>query len=230
MKTLSLLAGGLSLFLAASPGRADVWDEGGDPDNTCGGTPDNDLLHGAEQVHDLGALPGPAVDQDFYIFAAQSFASYEAVVDGLTGDLNNGGNPDFVFDRLSSGCGSVQTAEPTGAGFSKSLRFEAPSSFVGALHEHVVHTHRHQVDADPVVAPERERELQLGADAVGAGDEDRLLVLLRDRAQRAEAAQPRQHLRSHGALGERLDRFDERITGVDVDARVTVRKGFRHGR
>jgi hypothetical protein len=101
---------------------------------------------------------------------------------------------------------------------------------LGALHEHVVHAHRHQVDADPVVASERECELQLGADAVGAGDEDRLLVLLRDRAQRAEAAQARQHLRAHGAPGERLDRFDERIPGVDVDARVAVGERFRHGR
>jgi hypothetical protein len=46
----------------------------------------------------------------------------------------------------------------------------------------------------------------------------------------SNAAQPRQHLRAQGALGERLDRFDERVPGVDVDARVAVREGFRHGR
>lgn len=133
MRTRSMLAAGVSIFLAASAGRADVWDEGGDADNTCGSTPDNDLLHGADQVHDLGALPAAQVDQDFYSFIAQPFASYEAVVDGITGDLNNGGNPDFVFERVSTACVAVQTAEPVGFGFSKSLRFEAPSLFAGAL-------------------------------------------------------------------------------------------------
>jgi hypothetical protein len=133
MKRLSLLAAGLSVFLGAPLVHADVWDEGGDPDNTCGGTPDNDLLHGADQVHDLGALPGPAVDQDFYTFAAQAYSSYEGVVDAITGDLNNGGNPDFVFERLNASCGVAQTAAQVGAGFSKSIRFESPAFAFGLL-------------------------------------------------------------------------------------------------
>ena len=51
---------------------------------------------------------------------------------------------------------------------------------LGALHEHVIHAHRDEVDADTVVAVEQEGELQLGANAVGAGDENRLAVLLWD--------------------------------------------------
>ena len=50
---------------------------------------------------------------------------------------------------------------------------------LGALHEDVVDAHRDEVDADRVVAVERERELELGAHAVGAGDEHRLPVALR---------------------------------------------------
>jgi hypothetical protein len=38
------------------------------------------------------------------------------------------------------------------------------------------------------VALEAERELELGADAVGARDQDRLAEFFRDPAQRAEAA------------------------------------------
>ena len=94
----------------------------------------------------------------------------------------------------------------------------------GALHQNVVHAHRHQVDADGVVPVELERELELGADAIGAGDQHRLAITLRDLEQRAETADAGQHLWAHGAPGERLDALDQRIAGIDVDARVTVRK------
>ena len=47
---------------------------------------------------------------------------------------------------------------------------------LGAGHGHVVDAHRDQVDADRVVAPGQERELQLGADAVGARHQQRLAV------------------------------------------------------
>jgi hypothetical protein len=74
------------------------------------------------------------------------------------------------------------------------------------------------------VAAELEGELELGADAVGSRDEDRRLVLRGQRAQRAEAADPGHHLGAHRAPGEGLDRLDQRIAGVDVDARVAVGK------
>ncbi len=82
---------------------------------------------------------------------------------------------------------------------------------LGALHEDVVDAHRDQVDADRVVAVERERELQLGADAVGAGDEHRLAEALADLDQPAEAADAREHFGPHRALRERLDALDQRI-------------------
>ena len=58
---------------------------------------------------------------------------------------------------------------------------------------HVVGTHRHEVDADGVVAMQRDGDRALRADAVGRPDEDRLAVAGRDRegaAEPAEAARP----------------------------------------
>src|SRR5258707_740302 len=69
---------------------------------------------------------------------------------------------------------------------------------------------------------ERERKLELRADAVGPGNQNRLAVLLRDLHKRAEAADPGQDLGAQGAPGERLDRLDERIARIDVDPRVAV--------
>ena len=77
---------------------------------------------------------------------------------------------------------------------------------------------------------ERERELELGADAVGAGDQHRLAEALADLEQRAEAADAGQHFGPQRALRERLDALDERVAGVDVDAGVAVgKRGTRGG-
>jgi hypothetical protein len=75
----------------------------------------------------------------------------------------------------------------------------------GALHQDVIDAHRHQVLADGVVAVPLEGQLELGADAVGAGHQHRLAELLRDLEQRAETADAGQHFLAHGALGEGLD-------------------------
>jgi len=75
------------------------------------------------------------------------------------------------------------------------------------------------------VLVELEGELELGADAVGAGHQHRLLVLLRQLEECAEAADAAQHLGAHGALGEGLDALDKRVAGFDVHAGVAVGKG-----
>ena len=72
----------------------------------------------------------------------------------------------------------------------------------------------------------RERGLELGADAVGAADQDRLVVAGREPAQRREPADAAEHLGPHRRLRERLDPVDQGVAGVDVDARVLV--GERH--
>jgi hypothetical protein len=129
------IAAALLFALATGPLRADVWDEGGDPDNALLGVPENELSHGVVQVHDLGALPGPVADADVYTVYSFGHHSYEAVVTGTTGDLDNGGAPDFTFGRYS-GFGSLlqsfQVLSPLS--FSRSIAWEAGvSSFPGLL-------------------------------------------------------------------------------------------------
>jgi len=100
---------------------------------------------------------------------------------------------------------------------------------LGALHENVVDAHRHEVDAHRVVLVPRKREPQLGADAVRAGDQHGLAVFLRHFKQRPEPAYAGQHPFAQGALGERLDAFDQGIPRIDVDARVTISQGRSAG-
>ena len=101
---------------------------------------------------------------------------------------------------------------------------------LGALHQHVVHAHRDEVDADGAVAMEGEGELQLRAHAVGAGDKHGLLVFLRDFAKGAEAANAGEDLRADRFLGKRLDGLDQRIAGIDIDARIAVGQTVRHAK
>ena len=102
---------------------------------------------------------------------------------------------------------------------------------LGALHDDVVRAHCNQVDADRVVTAGLDREAQLGADAVGAGDHDRLPKsvqgYLDEGAKSAEAAK---HFRAHRALHGRLDALDELVARVDVHAGVAIggRSGVGH--
>jgi hypothetical protein len=67
------------------------------------------------------------------------------------------------------------------------------------------------------------RELQLGADAVGRGDEDRVAEPGAPQVeQRAEPAEPGIRARPRGGAGKRGDRPDQRGGGVDIDARILV--------
>jgi hypothetical protein len=96
---------------------------------------------------------------------------------------------------------------------------------LGALHQDIVDAHRDQVDADGVMPLQVEGELELGADAVGAGNQHRLPVFLADFKQGAEAADAGEHAFPHRTLCKRLDGFDQGIAGVDIDAGITVRQG-----
>ena len=75
---------------------------------------------------------------------------------------------------------------------------------LGAQHGDVVDAVIDQVRADGVVPVHREGDLELGADAIDAGDEDRLAVAARvEREQAAETAHFAQHLAPVGR-GEQL--------------------------
>src|SRR5690606_30392225 len=82
--------------------------------------------------------------------------------------------------------------------------------------------HADQVDADGVVAAQLLGQLELGAHAVGARDQDRFAVLARQVEQRAEAAQAAHDLGTEAAPDQRFDAFDDFVARVDVDAGVAV--------
>ena len=96
----------------------------------------------------------------------------------------------------------------------------------GALHEHVVDAHRDQVDADRVVAVQDMGELELGADAVGAGYQHRLAVTAGQVEQGAETAQSGHDFLAERACDQRLDAFDDFLAGIDIDAGGAIGQGF----
>src|SRR5688500_7162447 len=79
---------GLGLGLGI-PANGDVWDVQTINDNGPGTR--NELSHGADQLHDLGALP--ATDEDWYRLKQAPRSSYEIVVDGTSGDIGVGSGP-----------------------------------------------------------------------------------------------------------------------------------------
>jgi len=96
---------------------------------------------------------------------------------------------------------------------------------LGAAHHQVVDAHGDQVDADAVVLVQVQGQAQLGAYAVGAGHQYRLLVAGRDFAEGAKTAQATHDFRARSALGDALDAFDQCFTGVDVYTGVLVAQG-----
>ena len=99
-----------------------------------------------------------------------------------------------------------------------------------ALHGHVVDAHGDEVDADAVMAAGVDGQPQLRAHAVGAGDQHRFPVALREADQGAESANTGQYLGSLGTAHQRLDALDQLIASVDIDAGVAVCEatGFLH--
>ncbi|CDN45272.1 hypothetical protein BN871_GZ_00050 [Paenibacillus sp. P22] len=94
---------------------------------------------------------------------------------------------------------------------------------LGALHDDVVDAHGDGVDADRVMLVHGKSEHQLRADAVGAGDEHRLLVLVLVEAEHAsEAAQAAQHLGAERSFHMLLHPFDRFVARRDVDSGLLV--------
>jgi hypothetical protein len=93
----------LGLFLSSATVRADVWDL--DPFNEDDGSgTDNEVMHGTVQQHDMLAQGGVA-DQDWYLVQTHGYSSYEAVIEGLTGELVFG----MTLDRVNA-AGTTLTA------------------------------------------------------------------------------------------------------------------------
>ena len=134
----------------------------------------------------------------------------------LAADQRAAGLQAAFDDALDHALGDVDVELAGGVIIQKEQRF-------GSLHDDVVDAHRHEIDADGVVAAGLDCKSQLGADAVGARDHDRLAVPVeRHLDQRAEAADAAEHLAAHGALDRGLDAVDERVARFDVDAGVAI--------
>eukprot|EP01092_Planopodium_desertum_P014841 TRINITY_DN7609_c0_g4_i2.p2 TRINITY_DN7609_c0_g4~~TRINITY_DN7609_c0_g4_i2.p2 ORF type:complete len:374 (-),score=160.05 TRINITY_DN7609_c0_g4_i2:543-1664(-) len=141
----------------------------------------------------------------------------------------------FAADQGAAGLGAAigDAAHDGGGGVDVQLaggEVVQEEQRLGALHQHVVHAHGDQVDADRIVAVQLVGQLQLGADAVGARHQHRLAVLIGQVEQGAEATQAAHHFRTEAALDQGFDPLDQLVAGVDVDTRITVGEGRRGGR
>jgi hypothetical protein len=110
------------LLCGALVQAVDVWDAATEDDNGVG--TDNGAVHGTEQLHDLGANPGPVADQDWYVFSNVARSSYEVLVDGTTGDMNLA-TTDVA--RMSGAATVVQNSVGL-QGYSAALRWQNATS------------------------------------------------------------------------------------------------------
>src|SRR5690606_38395380 len=142
---------------------------------------------------------------------------------GLAADQCTAGQFAAARDAADDGHGGIDVELAGGEVVEEEQRF-------GTLYQHVVHAHADQVDADRVVAAELLGQLELGADAVGAGHQHRLAVFAGQVEQGAEAAEAAHHFGPEAAPDQRLDAFDHFVARVDVDAGVTIGEGCGRGR
>ena len=95
-----------------------------------------------------------------------------------------------------------------------------------ALHDKVVGAHRDEVDADAGVPPRVDRQLELGADAVIGGDEQRIFVPGRLEVEKpAEPAEFRASARPGRGASEGGDPLHQRVARGDRHAGVGVGVG-----
>jgi uncharacterized repeat protein (TIGR01451 family) len=115
--------------VAAPPGVLDPTpgnDSANDTDSLLSGVViEGELAHGYRRQHSLAALPGPVAAEHVFRFFQRPQASYEVLLDGVTGDLGSGSGP--VLERLGSDASTLlQASSPAGAGGSRVLRWMNP--------------------------------------------------------------------------------------------------------
>ena len=114
MRKNAWLAVGLGLVLMSGrAARADYWDIQTQNDNTS--ATENELVHGSDQMHDLGT--GTLPDQDWFAMDQKPFSSYEAVADTSRHIVP------LSLDRVDAGGAALQPSKPVGVGYSRSLRW-----------------------------------------------------------------------------------------------------------
>ena len=133
---------------------------------------------GGEPQHDVAGLDAHRVDGACEFNHADGEAGKIEIITGVDAGHLGGLAAEERAAGLSTPLGDAleQVAEHGLVDLADGDVIEEEERF-GALHDHVVDIHRDQVDADGVVLPHRGGDLDLGAAAVGAGDEDRVLVV-----------------------------------------------------
>tara|TARA_R110002126_G_scaffold97104_3_gene226608 strand:- start:1467 stop:2048 length:582 start_codon:yes stop_codon:yes gene_type:complete len=97
---------------------------------------------------------------------------------------------------------------------------------LGALHDQIVHAHGNEVRANAGIVSGIDREAELGADAIGRGDENRILETGGFRIEdTTKAANGAIGARPDRGLGQGLDEFDQLVRRINVNARFLVGKG-----
>jgi len=112
----------LGLGLALVSGRAavaDVWDIQTQNDNSS--ATENELVHGSDQLHDLGVLAGNQPDQDWFALSQKPWSSYEMVADSTSGDIQAAGG--LALDRVTAAGVVIQPSVAVGVGYTRSLRW-----------------------------------------------------------------------------------------------------------
>jgi ELWxxDGT repeat protein len=87
-------------------------------DDGVAALPPVELTHGARVVADLVPPGGRTSDVDYYVWEAQPWASYEVVVDGISGDA-----APLSVERVSPNGTVLGSAQPVGTGSALSLRW-----------------------------------------------------------------------------------------------------------
>ena len=135
---------------------------------------------------------------------------------GLAADQGATGQFATTADTGNHGGGDLHIELAGGVVVQEKQRF-------GALHHDVVDTHRDQINANAIMPPCLDSQLELGTDAIGARHQDGLAVTVhRQFEQRAKASQSGEHPGDAGPRRYRLDAFNQSVSGVDIDAGTAV--------
>ena len=144
----------------------------------------------------------------------------------------------FAADQRTTGVFAAfgNTGDDAGGGIDIELAaakiIEEKQGF-GPLYQNIVGTHGDEVDTDRIVPLQIKGQLELGANAVGTGDQHRLTVALGNFEQSTKATKIAEDALAHGFFGERLDALDQFIARADIDPGIAVgkrlRRDLRHG-
>jgi hypothetical protein len=124
--TSNWLCVGAVAALLAGPASADVWDLQNSNDDTFGTY--NELVHGTRQAHDLGIRPGAVADQDWYLMPQKRQASYEIIIDGVSGDFDGGPAIERVANDRTTVLQQATAAVTNSRGYSRALRWANTTS------------------------------------------------------------------------------------------------------